>query len=59
MISALNNPAGNKSNKRAWTDDQDDHLTNMIIDMGPNQWEQMAQLMGKRTGKQCRERWHN
>jgi len=21
MISAVNNPAGNKSNKRAWTDD--------------------------------------
>ena len=31
----------------------------MIQAMGPHQWEQMAKEMEHRTGKQCRERWHN
>jgi len=34
-------------------------LLQMIADIGPHQWEQMAIKMPGRTGKQCRERWHN
>ena len=31
----------------------------LIAEIGPQQWEQIAQKMPGRTGKQCRERWHN
>jgi hypothetical protein len=59
MVPAVTNPPSNISCKRAWTNEQDEELTIMIIEMGPHQWEHMAQEMGNRTGKQCRERWHN
>ena len=31
----------------------------LIADIGPHQWEQIAHQMDQRSGKQCRERWHN
>ena len=31
----------------------------LIADIGPQQWEQISAKMPGRTGKQCRERWHN
>ena len=31
----------------------------MISEIGPHQWEHMALQMEGRSGKQCRERWHN
>ena len=34
-------------------------LLKMIAEIGPHQWEQMAGQMKSRSGKQCRERWHN
>jgi len=30
-----------------------------ISEIGPHQWETIALKMSGRTGKQCRERWHN
>lgn len=48
-----------KSSKRAWDDAQDMKLLRMIAEIGPHQWEHMALQMEGRSGKQCRERWHN
>lgn len=48
-----------KSSKRAWDDAQDMQLLRMIAEIGPHQWEHMALQMEGRSGKQCRERWHN
>ena len=48
-----------KSSKRAWDDAQDANLMALIADIGPQQWEQISAKMPGRTGKQCRERWHN
>ena len=56
---ATNKQQGVKSNKRAWDDEQDMQLLKMIADIGPHQWEHIAQSMPFRSGKQCRERWHN
>ena len=30
-----------------------------VIELGPNQWDQLARNVSGRSGKQCRERWHN
>ena len=48
-----------KSSKRAWNDEQDFTLLRLVSEMGPHQWEQMAMQIEGRSGKQCRERWHN
>ena len=48
-----------KSRKKAWDEEQDNKLLGMIAEIGPHQWEQMAATMEGRSGKQCRERWHN
>ena len=31
----------------------------MVGQLGTAQWAMVAQNMGGRNGKQCRERWHN
>jgi len=48
-----------KSQKRAWDEDQDKTLLFLIAEIGPHQWEQISLQLPSRTGKQCRERWHN
>ena len=49
-----------KSVKRAWTDEEDQKLVQKIMETGPLKWDYISsQIGGVRTGKQCRERWHN
>lgn len=45
--------------KRVWDRVQDDKLVSVIAELGPAQWDNVAQRLSQRTGKQCRERWHN
>eukprot|EP01038_Epipyxis_sp_PR26KG_P011962 gene11962-16011_t len=53
------------SEKKAWSTDEDAILVSMVERLGTNKWASIAeaiitQVPGvKRTGKQCRERWHN
>jgi hypothetical protein len=35
------------------------HTDNLSITAGPKKWSQIAAQLIGRTGKQCRERWHN
>lgn len=53
----LNRP---KTTKGPWTLDEDKQLAELVEEYGPEKWVYIAKLMDeKRTGKQCRERWHN
>lgn len=45
--------------KRAWTGREDNLLKNLVRIHGTTKWSEVADEMGCRSGKQCRERWHN
>jgi hypothetical protein len=43
----------------AWTDEEDHKLIDAVEKFGVKKWSQIASQFPRRTGKQCRERWHN
>lgn len=43
--------------KRAWTPSEDEQLRSVVM-AGPIKWSAVAELIGTRNAKQCRERWH-
>ena len=45
--------------KRAWNEDEDNKLIQLVKQHGPYKWSFIASQMVERVGKQCRERWHN
>jgi hypothetical protein len=45
--------------KRSWTKSEDELLTRLVHQHGPRRWTVIANQLPQRTGKQCRERWHN
>lgn len=45
--------------KVSWTQQEDAILCSLVHKLGPMHWSVIAQQMQSRTGKQCRERWHN
>ncbi|XP_043721085.1 transcription factor MYB64-like [Telopea speciosissima] len=45
--------------KGQWTDEEDRLLVRLVKQYGVRKWAQIAQKLGGRVGKQCRERWHN
>ncbi|CAG9323530.1 unnamed protein product [Blepharisma stoltei] len=58
------------SRRRAWSQDEDDIIRELVLEYGTKRWSFIAQLLSERvpskdrhsksrTGKQCRERWHN
>jgi len=59
--------AGKKGGKRCkqtavkgpWAKDEDDVVTRLVGQYGPKRWSLIASNLPGRTGKQCRERWHN
>lgn len=48
-----------KQLKSSWLAVEDIQLKELIDQHGPRNWTLIAQLMKTKTGKQCRERWHN
>ncbi|KAJ1494059.1 C-Myb R2r3, partial [Baffinella frigidus] len=42
-----------------WAKDEDDVVTRLVGQYGPKRWSLIASNLPGRTGKQCRERWHN
>ena len=48
-----------KTKKRSWNIDEDQKLIELVQIHGPQQWNSIAEKLNLRTGKQCRERWHN
>ena len=45
--------------KGPWSPEEDQKLHDLVIEFGPEKWITIAQQLGTRSGKQCRERWHN
>ncbi|KAL1916951.1 uncharacterized protein VTP21DRAFT_5148 [Calcarisporiella thermophila] len=45
--------------KGPWTPEEDQQLNDLVRIYGPEKWVLIASHLGSRTGKQCRERWHN
>lgn len=50
---------GEKTKKRSWNKHEDDKLIELVQIHGPSVWNSIAKQFTLRTGKQCRERWHN
>ncbi|GMH72746.1 hypothetical protein TrST_g12120 [Triparma strigata] len=44
---------------RKWLPDEDLRMSNLVATHGTRHWGLIASKLGGRTGKQCRERWHN
>lgn len=45
--------------KGPWTPSEDRRLLSLVNELGAEKWVVIASRLGSRTGKQCRERWHN
>ena len=43
----------------AWSRQEDHLLKEAVRINGPSNWDELAAYLGTRTGKQCRERYHN
>lgn len=52
-------------NRRIWTNEEDEAIRQMVMKYGTKSWALIAENLSKehsiagRSGKQCRERWHN
>jgi hypothetical protein len=49
----------NNYRKKPWSQDEDAQLVRLVDRHGPEKWSTIAAEIVNRTGKQCRERWHN
>lgn len=53
------------SDRRVWTPEEDEAIRQLVEKYGTKTWSVIAEQIVKefgidgRTGKQCRERWHN
>eukprot|EP00802_Teleaulax_amphioxeia_P006698 Tamp_06703.p1 GENE.Tamp_06703~~Tamp_06703.p1 ORF type:complete len:570 (-),score=118.45 Tamp_06703:941-2512(-) len=45
--------------KGPWAKEEDDVVIRLVGQYGPKRWSLIASNLPGRTGKQCRERWHN
>jgi len=48
-----------RGGRHGWTDAEDAALTALVNTHGCRKWSEVARGLGRRTGKQCRERWNN
>ena len=47
------------SERRVWSADEDVQIVALVSEHGTRAWSVIAAQLPTRTGKQCRERWHN
>ncbi|GFR89352.1 Myb-related protein A-like isoform X2 [Elysia marginata] len=45
--------------KGPWTREEDNRVIQLVREYGPKRWTLISKHLKGRTGKQCRERWHN
>ncbi len=54
-----------ETDRRVWTKEEDDAIRELVTEYGTKSWSLIAEhiqkkyKIGGRSGKQCRERWHN
>jgi len=53
------NYAVHRPYRKPWTAEEDEAVRTAVLNHGLRQWPMVAALCPGRTGKQCRERWHN
>eukprot|EP00743_Colponemidia_sp_Colp-15_P000952 GILK01001051.1.p1 GENE.GILK01001051.1~~GILK01001051.1.p1 ORF type:complete len:600 (+),score=68.88 GILK01001051.1:103-1902(+) len=51
--------AANKKKHQKWTDDEDAKMASLVEKFGTRRWSLIGAHLNGRSGKQCRERWHN
>jgi hypothetical protein len=44
---------------RKWSKEEDEIMVNLVNEYGTRRWGLIGSKLNGRTGKQCRERWHN
>lgn len=49
----------NRFTKGTWKPMEDKQLISLVSNFGPQNWTRIAEFIPHRSGKQCRERWHN
>ena len=59
LLSVLNKKSSGKFTKGTWKSDEDRQLIKLVSKFGPQNWTRIAEFISLRSGKQCRERWHN
>lgn len=59
MLSSLEAEAHGSTQRKQWTQQEDDTVRTLVHQYGTRSWTLVAQKLPGRTGKQCRERWHN
>ena len=50
---------GGDPRSRPWTTEEDAMVRSLVEEHGTKRWSVIAASLPGRTGKQCRERWHN
>mmetsp|Transcript_258 Transcript_258/g.332 ORF Transcript_258/g.332 Transcript_258/m.332 type:complete len:303 (-) Transcript_258:219-1127(-) len=55
----LASPRNNSSHKVRWSPEEDNLLILFVQANGSKRWSEAAAQLPGRSGKQCRERWHN
>ncbi|KAJ1419702.1 Homeodomain-like protein [Ochromonadaceae sp. CCMP2298] len=50
---------GAKRSIKKWTEEEDDLMLRLVEEHGTRYWALIGAKLNGRTGKQCRERWHN
>jgi len=48
-----------KRSIKKWTDEEDELMLRLVEEHGTRYWALIGAKLNGRTGKQCRERWHN
>jgi len=51
--------SGAPNPKKPWTAEEDSRLRELVHLHGTINWTKVSEVLGERSGKQCRERWHN
>ena len=60
MVAGLDGmDAANNTQRKQWTQYEDETVWRLVHMHGTRSWTMVAQHLPGRTGKQCRERWHN
>jgi hypothetical protein len=49
----------NSEERRPWTKEEDWKVVDLVKKYGTKKWSMVGGFLDGRTGKQCRERWHN
>lgn len=59
VVSGVDGLDSNNTHRKQWTQYEDETVRRLVHLHGTRSWTLVAQHLPGRSGKQCRERWHN